>query len=492
MNEQEIIQGNKLIAKFMGGLYSEKEASTTDKPIIQSEEFILPKKWCVYVKAEQRHLLKDRYGDMFEYPEGSYIYSYKVNPKFACPYEGRKLGAWADGVVVLSFEQFQQYVLNTPIKQEVMKDYEFKVGDRVKCIKAFERVPQNLCGTILLISGRYPYIGVRWDIYVDGHNLNGIVDCKDGYGYYVEKDHIELISESKVDSVDPNIFPKDSYVVLLSSCTGNNCWQSIPEGYCYQLREISSTFNFKITKDINLNKSNGWSGSAHDKLELRAATPTEIIVYKALDKPYKVGATEGETKQVLLDEVARRYPINTQYLSLDGVGNTLERVFKVIHTPRWLELGIDVGLGYVYDFGTNKWATKLADDYTQETEITTPKVWRFKTKEEFIREGLWNVNGYPQGWNSSGDMNGYLGASIPSKYHSYCESNKPFSNEDGWYFAITNYTDKPLPSGESTWIVGDIPLTVTIGSFTQELEEIPIIKIDPDEEITLQTFIVEI
>ena len=74
--------------------------------------------------------------------------------------------------------------------------------------------------------------------------------------------------------------------------------------------------------------------------------------------------------------------------------------------------------------------------------------YRFKTEEEFKRDGLWKGD-HPNGWTSSGSMNKYLGTDIPDKYNRFCDANKDFSYE-GWSFYENTYvlkkTDFVLPS----------------------------------------------
>lgn len=66
--------------------------------------------------------------------------------------------------------------------------------------------------------------------------------------------------------------------------------------------------------------------------------------------------------------------------------------------------------------------------------------YRFKTEEEFKRDGLWNKD-HPNMWTSSGSMNNYLGQDIPDKYNRFCDVNKDFSYE-GWSFSNDDYVLK--------------------------------------------------
>ena len=69
--------------------------------------------------------------------------------------------------------------------------------------------------------------------------------------------------------------------------------------------------------------------------------------------------------------------------------------------------------------------------------------YRFKTKEEFIRDGLWSEN-YPYLWNASGKMNNYLGQDIPEEFNDKCDKGVGF-NYEGWIFSSNNYVLKETP-----------------------------------------------
>ncbi len=100
-------------------------------------------------------------------------------------------------------------------------------------------------------------------------------------------------SDEKV-KVDPNVFPKGSYVVLLSTCDGDPIiWgDSIPINYVYQLRRDSNSRRFYMAKDTRGNVGNGWGvdeKTTYDsKLKLRAATTEEIALYKKHDGPVSI------------------------------------------------------------------------------------------------------------------------------------------------------------------------------------------------------------
>ena len=68
---------------------------------------------------------------------------------------------------------------------------------------------------------------------------------------------------------------------------------------------------------------------------------------------------------------------------------------------------------------------------------------RFKTKEEFKREGLWiDAKGVPQGWNKSGSMNYLLGQEIPTEYNEICNNKETFKCDD-WKVTSDHYIQAP-------------------------------------------------
>ena len=84
---------------------------------------------------------------------------------------------------------------------------------------------------------------------------------------------------------------KGEYVVLLSSCDGQNCWKnSMPENYCYKLKEDSYIDYFIIELDTKGSSTNGWTCNKEfdSKLNLRYATTKEIAKYDKLGNPFKV------------------------------------------------------------------------------------------------------------------------------------------------------------------------------------------------------------
>lgn len=68
--------------------------------------------------------------------------------------------------------------------------------------------------------------------------------------------------------------------------------------------------------------------------------------------------------------------------------------------------------------------------------------YRFKTREEFIRDDLWyEGSNCPYDWAYNGEMNEYLGKDVPDEYTVYCDENENFTY-DGWLFRNKDYTLK--------------------------------------------------
>ena len=68
--------------------------------------------------------------------------------------------------------------------------------------------------------------------------------------------------------------------------------------------------------------------------------------------------------------------------------------------------------------------------------------YRFKTKEEFIIDKLWDYEyDCPIFWNSKGEMNKYLGRDIPDEFSGYCDKNTSFTYDE-WHFKSNEYVLK--------------------------------------------------
>ena len=74
------------------------------------------------------------------------------------------------------------------------------------------------------------------------------------------------------------------------------------------------------------------------------------------------------------------------------------------------------------------------------------KKWRFKTEEEFTREGLWaTTTGTPVGWNGQKKMNYLLGKTIDGVFITHCEQGQSF-RFDSWTITPKYYVGEEVSS----------------------------------------------
>ena len=56
--------------------------------------------------------------------------------------------------------------------------------------------------------------------------------------------------------------------------------------------------------------------------------------------------------------------------------------------------------------------------------------YRFKTKEEFVRDELWDEeHNCPDEWAWEGQMNKYLGIDVPDEFNIHCNKKENFKYE---------------------------------------------------------------
>ena len=68
--------------------------------------------------------------------------------------------------------------------------------------------------------------------------------------------------------------------------------------------------------------------------------------------------------------------------------------------------------------------------------------YRLKTKEEFIRDGLWDEKcNCPDNWAYTREMNKYLGTDVPEEFNTDCDKNRGFDYND-WIFSKNDYVLK--------------------------------------------------
>lgn len=140
---------------------------------------------------------------------------------------------------------------------------------------------------------------------------------------------------------------------------------------------------------------------------------------------------------------------------------------------------------FIYEgwyFSKNDYTIKPLEVTILETKEES--LYRFKTEEEFKKDGLWDyVNGAPKRWNSSGRMNHYLGKPVDRAYNMNCD-NKEFieifdaSRSYTWSFSPQDYV-----------LISDSPLRESsIGLKSHEIEDTVVSALDvPEHSDSLPT-----
>lgn len=202
----------------------------------------------------------------------------------------------------------------------------------------------------------------------------------------IQSDYFELMPEgfkppSTVDRSSLKYPEKGEYFVTLQveSSSGTACAKN---NFVFKQRE-DAAFSKPVT-DIRGSSGNGNSCISFDlKRDLKAwrfATKEEIAEYDRLGIPYDVTTLKTESN---LEKAARLYPIGTVYIPLTDGGDPYNGIYRSERAPKALDLGIDVGYGYVYNYATAKWAevvTKIVSETNLEkAKRLYPKGTKFKS-----------------------------------------------------------------------------------------------------------------
>lgn len=79
----------------------------------------------------------------------------------------------------------------------------FQIGDRVVYTATKSSDNRNICqyitGTVVKMDELS--IGVRWDVWVNGHSLDGF--CESGYGWWVDESEIEAEDCEEISEFEP-------------------------------------------------------------------------------------------------------------------------------------------------------------------------------------------------------------------------------------------------------------------------------------------------
>ena len=93
----------------------------------------------------------------------------------------------------------------------------------------------------------------------------------------------------------------------------------------------------------------------------------------------------------------------------------------------------------------NRHAVNFLADEFEMIPVSTEVQYRFKTKDEFIRDGLWDTRyDAPKKWESTKQlMNKFLGTDVPGFMNILCENNETL-HIDRWTFLNTDYVEKEI------------------------------------------------
>jgi hypothetical protein len=86
-------------------------------------------------------------------------------------------------------------IVEETVKPQFM-EREFQVGDRIECVKEYNRISVGMQGVIVEVS--FANIGVSWDNFTKGHSCNG--KCDAGTGYYIMRNNVRLIGTSSFNT----------------------------------------------------------------------------------------------------------------------------------------------------------------------------------------------------------------------------------------------------------------------------------------------------
>jgi hypothetical protein len=111
--------------------------------------------------------------------------------------------------------------------------------------------------------------------------------------------------------------------------------------------------------------------------------------------------------------------------------------------------------------------------------------YRFKTKEEFKAEGRWKNStslsiSRPEGWNTAGQMNQFIGQDIPDEYIEKIEGSDHFTYSN-WSFHPKDFTLKELSEEEQQQLFNQIKNSL----ITKEKMEKQVVKTETKEVVNL-------
>jgi hypothetical protein len=260
---------------------------------------------------------------------------------------------------------------------------------------------------------------IQVETFVNEKRANADTNINETFGQFFTK----LINYSRLE----NIFLSFRRSIDVTDVNPNNQYNTPTGFYTYPLgaytTEIDNAYN-KDTKEIN---EQSFRNIFPYQRELK------YMVFFVLKR--KEGVLTKNTPKSELDEYVKR----VQKLLLgnytdENIPDEEKRKIEIFSQIENIDKEIKV----------------LNDKYKQ---LTPQRAWRFKTKEEFIKDGLWDKHyNAPINWNDGGQMNKYLGEPIPENLNDKCENDQDLTI-DNWYFKnneyVVDYIKMPKVDGET-------------------------------------------
>lgn len=112
-------------------------------------------------------------------------------------------------------------IVSTPKVEEIVDD-KLKVGDRVKCVIPYSVISIGMTGVLIKNhTTEKEYVGIKWDNFTKGHNLDGALSKDDvKKGWYVGKENVK-----KIPNNQKSVFPVEQIkeqVKVVNNQTTNN------------------------------------------------------------------------------------------------------------------------------------------------------------------------------------------------------------------------------------------------------------------------------
>ena len=287
---------------------------------------------------------------------------------------------------------YSKSIVEPTIEPEETATTKFKEGDRVKCIGITAR-GYGKVGTVRRMGES---IGVEFDEDIGGHYLDGC--CENGYGWWIKSSDLELVTESKQETVSIRFLTKQEFVDKgLWAYTYPKGWNS--DGHMNKYLGQSVVIPKSIIGSDGTFRYQDWTFKVTDYLVTEGASSSESTPSPVIDtKPEKRSLKVGD------DVIAKGGPFNNV---LGKIKEIREGRFGVEFCERRVEahhLNNKCETGYGWYYAEHELI--LTDDSIRRLKTEKP-LRRFKVGDEVTYKSLEQCGGdYKFGGN---DQGGFVG-----------------------------------------------------------------------------------